>query len=96
MKLLLSLSVIWLSFTANADDFCQQNLLTILKQAYPAATVLTSVDNGEAYRLELNDEYKRAVDLGYSTQKICKVWPAKPELTLLAIKLDHFEKEPQG
>ena len=97
MKLLLSLSVLLLSFTANADDFCQQNLLPILKQAYPAATVLTSDDNaGEAYRLELNDEYKRAVDLGYSTQALCKVWPAKPELTLLAIKLDHFEEEPQG
>lgn len=96
MKLLLNLSVLLLSFTANASDFCQQNLLPILKQAYPTATILTNDDDGEAYRLELNDEHKRTVDLGYSTQAICKVWPTQPDLTLLAIKLDHFEEEPQG
>ncbi|EGU32656.1 hypothetical protein VII00023_06437 [Vibrio ichthyoenteri ATCC 700023] len=84
-----------ISFSASANDFCQQNLLPILKQAYPTATALTNND-GEPYQLQLHDEYKRSIDLGFSSQAVCKVWPSKPELTLLAVKLDYYEEEQLG
>ena len=81
------------SFSTNANNFCQENMLPILKQAYPAASVITL--NNKVYRLELNDVKKRSVKLDGSYRAQCKVWPTKPELSLLAVIIDYDMKNPE-
>ncbi|MGG5873531.1 hypothetical protein [Pseudomonas peli] len=69
--------------SARADD-CQQHLPALLEQAYP----------GYAQGHLLDDErgtYRISTELS-----ICKVWPARPHLTLLAASLVRAEDDGHG
>ncbi|HZX17091.1 MAG TPA: hypothetical protein VFF22_09550 [Pseudomonas sp.] len=69
--------------SARADD-CQQHIPALLEQAYP----------GHAQGQPLEDErgaYRIASELS-----VCKVWPARPHLTLLALALIRAEDEGYG
>lgn len=68
---------------ARADD-CRQQLPAWLEEAYP----------GHAQGQPLHDErgtYRISAEL-----RICKVWPARPHLTLLAVSLVRAEEDRHG
>lgn len=60
---------------------CQSRVYDLLKAAYPQAESETG-DDGELLRLA----GARWINLG---QVVCKVWPASPDKTLLAFKLQY-------
>lgn len=62
---------------------CQSRVYDLLQAAYPGAQSETG-DNGELLRLPGSPA--RWINLG---DVVCKVWPAWPDKTLLALKLQH-------
>lgn len=74
---------LWMAATAQADD-CRQQLPAWVEQAHP----------GHAQGLPLED--KRGAYRIASELSVCKVWPARPHLTLLALALVRAEDEGYG
>ncbi|WP_157499346.1 hypothetical protein [Lysobacter sp. Root604] len=83
--LLLSLLSMAAPLPAMAAD-CQSRVYELLQAAYPGAQGETgdNGDNGELLRLP--ESPARWINLG---EVVCKVWPAAPDKTLLALKLQH-------
>ncbi|CAM3682965.1 hypothetical protein VA7868_04241 [Vibrio aerogenes CECT 7868] len=70
------------SAASHAAGFCDHGVLNTLMKAYPHAEM---GDYGE--RLHLHDKRQRIVSL-YDTVTQCKIWPARPELAIIAVKAD--------
>ena len=82
-RLTIALGGLLLASLAQADD-CRQQLPTWIEMAHP----------GHTARQVLEDERGRyRVD---AEQSICKVWPARPELTLIAVPLVRTEHDSHG
>ncbi|KQZ66540.1 MULTISPECIES: hypothetical protein [unclassified Lysobacter] len=78
--LLLSLALAPQAFAA---EDCQSRMYSLLTAAYPGAQGETG-DNGEMLRLPGAEP--RWINLG---EVACKVWPASPDKTLIAVMLQH-------
>ncbi|MEH6416379.1 hypothetical protein [Pseudomonas sp. CGJS7] len=72
------------SADASAADGCRERVYDLLKQAYPGAASETG-DDGELLRTA--GANPRWIDVEHGA--ICKVWPAEPDKTLLAVQLGH-------
>jgi len=82
-RLIIALGGLLLASLAQADD-CRQQLPAWIELAHP----------GHIAGQELKDERGRyRVD---AEQSICKVWPARPELTLIAMPLVRAEHDSHG
>lgn len=81
LSLCLSLAAL-ASADAGAAD-CQERTYDLLRAAYPGATGETG-DEGELLRTA--GASARWINLG---KVVCKVWPASPDKTLLAVPLQH-------
>lgn len=89
LSLSLSCSVLFSSATAAAE--CQSRVEDLLRAAYPGASIETG-DEGELLRVERPQ--KRWIQ---PAEVVCKVWPAAPDKTLLAVPLRHeAAKGPDG
>lgn len=81
--LFMALAGLLLATAAQADD-CRQQLPGWIEQAHP----------GQAQGRALEDErgrYRVAAE-----QSICKIWPARPDLTLVALLLVREEEDDHG
>lgn len=81
--LVLSLCVSALPTAAAAAEDCKARTYELLQAAYPGAVGETG-DDGELLRLP--GAQPRWIVLG---EVACKVWPAAPDKTLLAVRLQH-------
>ncbi|WP_158549243.1 hypothetical protein [Lysobacter silvisoli] len=81
--LALSLCLFALPAAAAAAEDCETRVYDLLQAAYPDAVGETG-DNGELLRLP--GAQPRWIVLG---EVACKVWPAAPDKTLLAVRLQH-------
>jgi len=80
------------SADALAADACRERVYDLLMQAYPGAQSETG-DDGELLRTA--GANPRWINVGYGV--VCKVWPADPGKTLLAVQLGHEAAEsPDG
>jgi hypothetical protein len=68
---------------AFAAEDCQSRMYALLSAAYPGAQGETG-DNGEMLRLPGAEP--RWINLG---EVACKIWPASPDKTLIAVMLQH-------
>ncbi|KRG70183.1 hypothetical protein [Pseudoxanthomonas dokdonensis] len=75
---LICLLALLASMTATAQS-CQQRMPELIRSAWPHATQLADG------RWQIGGDDPRWLDIGNSQ---CKVWPAHPELILLAVQLD--------
>lgn len=66
---------------AKAENFCSNGIFETIAQAYPRASMA-----GDE-KVLLNDKSNRTVFVDGYTSK-CKVWPAFPNLAIIAIKAD--------
>lgn len=82
LSVLLSAAALGSSAAAAAED-CQDRIPALLAVAYPGAQGETG-DDGEMLRL--SGTPTRWADYG---RVVCKVWPASPDKTLVAVKLQH-------
>lgn len=82
-RLLIALGGLLLASLAQADD-CRQQLPAWIEMAHPGhAAVLALKDERGHYRVD-------------AEQSICKAWPARPELTLIAMPLVRAEHGSDG
>jgi hypothetical protein len=82
LSALLICTSLFATAAAAAED-CQTRIPALLEAAYPDATSETG-DGGELLRL--SDTPTRWIN---PDEVVCKIWPASPDKTLLAVKLQH-------